>query len=146
MPPTYVQENAAERQRLLRVTAKLTEEDLARPLPGGWSVATKLVHLAFWDQYYLSLLRRWEQTGFTASPADVDAINEAVLVLSAAMPLRSVVPFVLDAAEAVDRKVEELTPELATAIDRSGHTRILYRAMHRREHLDEIESALSLKS
>jgi hypothetical protein len=35
----------AERQRLFKITAKLTEEDLTWQLPNGWSVATKLSHL-----------------------------------------------------------------------------------------------------
>jgi hypothetical protein len=41
----YTRENAIERERLNAVTAKLTEEDLNRELPNGWSVATKLAHL-----------------------------------------------------------------------------------------------------
>jgi hypothetical protein len=46
------------------------------------------------------------------------------------------------AAEAIERKVESLSPELASAIDAGGYTRILHRALHRREHLDQIEQAL----
>jgi len=140
----YCTENEVERQRLFRLTAPLTETDLSRELPNGWSVATKLAHLAFWDRYYLSLVQQWERVGFTSSPANADAINEAVRVLSRALPLIAVVPLVLDAAEAIDRKVEELAPELATAIEMGGYARILRRAMHRREHLDQIEKVLGV--
>jgi hypothetical protein len=124
----------------------LTEDDLSRQLPNGWSVGTKLAHLAFWDRYYLSLLQQWESTGFTSSPANADAINEAVRVLSRALPPMAVVPLVRDAAEAIDRKVEELTPELATAIESGGYPRIIRRAMHRGEYLDEIETALGVST
>jgi hypothetical protein len=38
--------------------------------------------------------------------------------------------------------LESITPDLEAAIEASGHVRLLRRAMHRREHLDRIESAL----
>ena len=47
------------------------------------------------------------------------------------------------AAEAIDRKLEELASDLEVAIEGSGHVRILPRAMHRRQHLDQIEQALA---
>ena len=55
MNETYVIENTVERDRLMALTARLTEEELRRQLPNGWSVATKLAHLAFWDLYWLAL-------------------------------------------------------------------------------------------
>lgn len=142
MNKAYVAENDAERQRLFQITAGLSEEDLARPLSEQWSVGATLAHLAFWDRYYLSLLQRWERNGFTPTPADADAINDAALVLISAIPPKAIVPLVQAAVEAVDHKVEMLAPELAEAIENGGSPRILYRARHRREHLDEIERAL----
>ena len=47
-----------------------------------------------------------------------------------------------DAAEAIDRKVETLPLELAVAIETDGDARILHRALHRSEHLDQIEEAM----
>jgi len=47
MIEVYVRENTIERARLNAITTKLTEADLSRELPNGWSVATKLAHLAF---------------------------------------------------------------------------------------------------
>ena len=144
MNQTYVAENRVERQSLFKITTNLTEKDLRRQLPNGWSVATKLAHLAFWVRYCLSLILGWERSDFTAFPTSADAINEAVRDLSGAIPPMAVVQLVRDAAEAVDRKVEEMTPQLATAIETGGHPRILRRALHRREHLDQIEKALGL--
>lgn len=101
MNTTYAIENEIERQRLSTIAARLTAEDFSRPLPNGWTVATKLAHLAFWDIYYLSCIEGWERTGFIASRANVDAINEAVRTLSRAISNESVVRLVRDAAEAI---------------------------------------------
>jgi len=142
MSMPYARENEFQRQRLIDLTARLTAEDFSRPMPNGWTVATKLAHLAFWDLYYATLVEGWERTGFAASPANVDAINEAVRTLSRAIAAESVVHLVRTAAESIDRKVEMLTPELASAIETGGYSRILLRALHRRDHLDQIEKTL----
>ena len=74
MNTTYAADNMTERLRLFALTTKWTETDLMRQLAQGWSVATKLAHLAFWDHYYLALIESWERTGFTASSSETDAI------------------------------------------------------------------------
>ena len=38
MDSSYVQENTAQRERLRTLAARLTDDDLARELPGGWTV------------------------------------------------------------------------------------------------------------
>jgi hypothetical protein len=139
----YTADNASERERLIRVTARLSDEDLRRQLPNGWSVATTLVHLAFWDTYYLALLKGWERSGCVPSSVDFHAINEAVRILGNAIPAQATVQLVQAAAEAIDRHLEGIPPELRAAIETSGRFRILKRALHRREHLDQIESALA---
>ena len=75
-------------------------------------------------------------------PTEVDAINEAVRVLSAAIPLRAAAELARTAAEAIDRKIDGISAELAAAIEAAGRPRILRRSEHRREHLDQIEKAL----
>ena len=142
MNDVYVKENAIARQRLIAVTAKLSTNDLDRSLPKRWSVATKLAHLAFWDFYWLSLIERWEQTSFGYSPANVDAINNGVLVLSRSIPPTQIVALVRQAADVLDRKLETITPELEAAIENAGYVNILRRAVHRQHHLDQIEEGL----
>jgi hypothetical protein len=143
MSADYARENAAERERLFRLTSDLSEKDLESRMANGWSVATKLLHLAFWDQYALALLKSWKSTSVTASSLEVDAVNEGVRVLSYAVPPKAVVRLVRAAAEGVDAEVERIQPELKAAIEASGRTRLLLRAAHRREHLDQIEKALN---
>src|SRR5262245_38687810 len=79
---SYVAENTAERKRLRALVARLTDQELARPMSAGWTIAGVLGHLAFWDQRIVALLEQWRKAG-TASPprafdgADVDWINDA---------------------------------------------------------------------
>ena len=145
MNETYSRQNAAERQRLTKLTAELTEEDLNRPMPNGWSVATKLAHLAFWDLCFLALIEEWERADFDYSRSKFDAINHAVLALSRLIPPTAVVGLVRDAADAIDRKLETVSPQLVAAIETAGCVHILHRAQHRREHLDQIEKVLGAK-
>ena len=142
MNPTYVTENEIQKQRLLKVTARLTSADFTQPMPNGWTVHTKLTHLAFWDMYYLSCIEEWERTGFVAFRVNVDVINETVRALSHTIPHDSVIELVREATAAIDRKVARLSPGLASTIDAAGYERILHRARHRSEHLDQIEEAL----
>ena len=142
MEQTYSLQNTHERERLYRLCQTLTETDLRRSISNNWTVATKLVHLAFWDRYYLTLLNDWEKYGFKEVKAQVNAINQAVLALSHHIPFNVVISLVNEAALAIDKKVENLDINLAKAIRESGHERILMRYMHRQEHLEQIEQAL----
>ena len=74
MERDYATENTHERQRLRTLVARLSDDDLTRPRPNGWTVAITLAHLAFWDWQRLALLRRWEREGVTPAPADADTI------------------------------------------------------------------------
>jgi len=63
-------------------------------------------------------------------------------VLSRSIAPEAVVQLVLQSAEDVDREVENLAPALAAEISASGKKHLLFRAWHRNEHLDTIESEL----
>jgi hypothetical protein len=142
MERAYATENTHERQRLRTLVARVSDDDLRRPLPNGWTVAITLAHLAFWDRQRLALLRRWERDGVKPDPADADTINEGVRVLATALPPRTAAQLALDAAEAVDQALEQLSTEMLTQIEGAGQASILRRAVHRRGHLDRIEHAL----
>ena len=143
MKPAYVSANDVERDRLHTLLARLSDDDLARNLPNGLTVANVLVHLAFWDEYTLSCLRQWQDSGFWVSQTNFEALNSAVLVLAAAIPNRTAVDMLRDAADAVDLEAQSVPPELAEIIQSHGKVRSLERAQHRREHLDQIEGVLS---
>lgn len=140
MDRSFVAENARSRQRLRALLRRLSDRDLERELPNGWTVAAALAHLAFWDQRVLVLLRRWAQSGVGRSPIDVDATNDAILPLCLAIPPRAAGELALAAAEAVDRELEDLSDEMMSAIEGLGVGFRFRRSIHRDEHLSEIEA------
>jgi hypothetical protein len=142
MSEDYVADNAAERQRLVTLTEDRTEAELSLDLGKGWTVATKLLHLAFWDQYAASLLRKWKRAGLTESAFDVDSLNEAVRALSSSISPQAAVALARAAAAEVDNEAEDVTPELKAAIEKAGRIRAMCRSLHRRAHLDQIQNAL----
>jgi hypothetical protein len=141
---SHIAENTAQRQRLRSLVDRLSDEQLRRPLPAGWTIAAVLGHLAFWDQRALLVLEQWDK-GKTPRPiesADTDWINDSAKALCLALPPRAAAQLAIATAEAVDRKVETLSDDRVAANAAAGNLVNLRRAQHRREHLDEIEHAL----
>ncbi len=138
----YVERNDAERERLRLLLGRLGDDDLSRVLDGGWTVSAVLAHLTFWDRRALVLLRRWERDGVSPSPYDADAINDAAKAQWLAIPPHVAASEALAASEAIDAKLEALNPELLDAIEAAGNPINPMRAVHRGEHLDQIERAL----
>ncbi len=101
-----------------------------------------LAHLAFWDQWSLVRLRRWKETSVAPSPVDIDAVNDTFLPFSLALEPKVAGKIAVSSAEAIDRELEELSDELIHAIENLGDRFRLYRSMHRKMHLDEIEAVL----
>ena len=140
-----VDDNSKERARLKALVARLSDADLARPLPAGWTVASVLGHLAFWDQRILVLLDAWERTDAAPTPnrdEDIDWINDAGKPFLLALPPRQAADLSVAIAEAVDGKVQTLADDFVARIAAAGNPVNLHRAEHRREHLDQIEAAL----
>lgn len=142
MEKPFVAENARERERLAALVERLSDKELRLPLEAGRTIAAALAHLAFWDQWSLVRLRRWQQSGVVASPVDLNAVNDTFLPFSLAMDPRIAAKMAVSSAEAVDRELEEISDELIRAIESLGDRFRLYRAIHRKMHLDEIEAVL----
>jgi len=145
---SYVEENRRELARLRALVDRLSDQELARPMPAGWTVAAVLAHLAFWDQRIVTLVDRWGPDGRGAAPrafdeAAVDWINDAGKPLCLGLSPRGAARLAVDAAEAADRRVAALTEDLLAANEAAGRPISVRRAEHRREHLDEIERALA---
>jgi len=145
MDRSYVTENEAERARLQAIVARLTDADLARAMSEDWTIGVGLMHLAFWDGLSLSKFEEWERTGEVQIPPMremVDGINHAMLPWWRTIAPAQVRHAVVAAAEAVDRKAETLPAPIIEAI-LALRPRSLTRAIHRRQHLDQIERALA---
>ena len=144
----YIAENEVERKRLASLVARLSDRDLAHPMPGGWTVASVLGHIAFWDQRIIALVEQWRKAGVGTPPKAlddgnvVDWINDATKPLLLAVPPRRAADLTLGIAESTDRMVAELSDDFLAANEKAGSPVNVHRAPHRREHIDEIEAAL----
>jgi hypothetical protein len=143
---SYIARNDTERTRLRALVARLSDTDLARSLPAGWTVAGVLAHLAFWDQRALALLERDLPSMSAAAPGlrdeDVDWINDAAKPLCLALAPRRAADLAVAIAEEVDRRVAALSEDFITRNAAAGGPVNLDRAEHRREHLKEIDQHL----
>jgi len=146
---SYVAENRAQLERLRALTKKLSDQQLTASMEAGWTPAAVLAHLAFWDQRIVTLVDRWAGGQGTPPPAyheaSVDWINDAGKPLCLALPPRVAARLAIEAGEAADERVAGLSEAQLTANVAAGSPISVHRAEHRREHLDEIERALSAR-
>jgi hypothetical protein len=135
--------NKAARDRMRSLIEGMSDEELALPTVAGWTIASALAHVAFWDFRILYLLQHWKENEITPSPYDVDAINEAHKPLCLALAPRTAAMLALQAAEAIDSEIENTSDEWVEKI-RAAKVQFKYeRNEHRKYHLEEIERALS---
>lgn len=142
----HVAENDAERERLRSLVTRRTDEELSRPMPGGWTVAAVLAHIAFWDARAIYWIDKWGPEGepSTYEPEDTDAINDSAKPLCLALRPRDAAELALRLAEEADAKVKGLSDPMLAKIQAKGNPPFnLSRAIHRMEHLDGMERALN---
>ena len=143
MDRPFVAENTKERERLISLVGSLTDEELSLPLGDDWTIAVALAHLSFWDQRSLCLVRKWKESGVVEpSPIDIDITNDSLLPIWRAIPPRAAANLAISSAEEIDRELEEASSDLITRIGSLGEKFRLYRSIHRKLHVDEIESVL----
>ena len=138
-------ETDAERQRLRSLVTRLSDEELGRPMPGGWTVAAVLAHAGYWDARAIFWLDGWARSVEPSAwePENVEAVNDSTKPLCLALPPRVAAQLALRLAEEADGKVKALSDEtLAKAKALETLPFNLSRASHRKEHLDDIERAL----
>ena len=141
MGRSYAKENDAEQARLKAFVAGLSDAQIARSIGHGWTVGVGLAHLAFWDRLWRAKFEEWERTGVVAMPpveSFVNGMNDGMLSWWQTIAPAQVRQEVIAAAELADSKAESLPDPLVEAI-LSVRPRTLVRAIHRRQHLDEIE-------
>jgi hypothetical protein len=145
---SHIAENESEFRRLQQFVGRLGDEELARPMAAGWTVAAVLLHMAYWDYRIVALLDRWGPDGGGIPPAHedeeaVDWINDAAKPIFLAIPPRVAARIALDAAEAADRAVAGMSDDLLAKNEELGGVINVFRREHRQEHLDELEQATS---
>jgi hypothetical protein len=143
MERPFVAENAKERERLRSLVERLTDKELSLPLGDDWTIAVTLAHLSFWDQRILFLMRKWKKSGVEPSSIDIDVTNDSLLSLWLALPPRKAANLAISSAKAIDRELEEASSDFITEIEGLGEKFRLYRSIHRKLHLDQIEEVLN---
>ncbi len=135
----YSQRNTESRERLASVCQRLSDEQLSRVAFDDWTISAVLAHMAFWDRI---ALERWNIFEKDRQPIPVlsDIINTAGAAGWLATPPREAARLALDAAEAVDKRIEGLPEDLIDAA-RAVNPRMFERFHHRDEHLSAIEAA-----
>jgi hypothetical protein len=153
MKRQFDMENDKERERLKKLVNSLTDEELKLVIyKEGWTIAAALGHLAFWDQWSLLLMTKWKKSGKVTFPSvDWDTFNDTLLPNDAIIPFLLAIPprvaanMAISSAESIDRELEDTSPEIIAAIERLGDETRLFRSIHRKLHLDEIEAFLKTK-
>ena len=145
---SHEKENDAERERLRSLVGRLSDAELAKPMPAGWTVAAVLAHVGFWDARAIYWTDKWEGGAQPSAPdsetrEDVEWINESAKPHCLALPPRDAARLALRLAEEADAKVAALSDDLLEKVRAVGPPFNLSRAEHRGEHLDDIERALA---
>jgi len=139
-------ETDAERERLRSLISRLSDKDLSRPMPAGWTVAGVLAHIAFWDARAIYWLDKWAAGAAPTAyePENTEAVDDSAKPLCLALPPRDAAKLALRLAEEADGKVKALSDAMLGKIRATGAPPFnLSRAIHRKEHLDEIDSVLA---
>ena len=139
--PSYVQLNRASTERIRRLTGRLSDSELRHPVGEHWTVAIALAHLAFWDRRVLLALDRTVQDGRLFTPEIDLIVNDIAVPLFAAIPPRQAAQLALDTADMLDKRLEALPGPLLEQLLQHNR-RWVIRALHRGEHLDDVEMAL----
>ena len=143
MEKQFIADNKRERERLKKLVNEMTDKELKLIIyKEGWTIAVALAHLAFWDERRRVMLKIWKQKGVAQSPYVEDIINDALIPLLLHIPPRKAANLAVLTAEALDKELEELPPEMIVAIEALKDHIALNRAIHRKMHLDEIEAFL----
>lgn len=141
MDLAYRLHNDAALARLRALAARLTPEDLDRPLGDGWTVKAALMHLGFWDRLAAAFVRQWQREGFIPSGDDAACINVAGLNDWLAASSEYALHEVLRTAEAANSAAASIDDALRAAIIEGGEGWVCERHVHRNEHIDQIERA-----
>jgi hypothetical protein len=120
---------------------------MAVDVGGGWTVASALAHVGFWDRWQAA---RWRQTlaGEGIDPVqDTHALenlaNVALDPFLTGIAPTGLAAAAIQAAEEVDGLAASAPDATVDAIEGGATAYLLHRHHHRNEHLDQIELALA---
>jgi hypothetical protein len=138
---SYIEQNRRSTGRIRDLVLRLSDDEMQQPVGQDWTVAIVLAHLAFWDRRVLYVLDMTERDGKLFVPEIDIFVNDLSLPLWAAIPPREAARIAIQTAEEVDLRLEAF-PEALLEEMVTYNKRWVVRALHRDEHLDEVDAAL----
>ena len=138
---SFVQLNRASTERMRRLAKGLTDTQLLQPMGDVWTIAICLAHLAFWDRRVMYVLEMTQKDGKLFIPSIDIFVNDLSLPLWAAIPPRAAARIAVETADVCDKQLEAF-PEPLLGLMYDYNQRWVVRALHRNEHLDEVDMAL----
>jgi hypothetical protein len=138
--PSYKDLNRASTERI-KTYARLSDAEMQTRVGEHWTVAMAFVHIAFWDRRVLYSLDRTEQEGKLYVPQIEIAVNDLSLDFWAVIPAKDALRLAIENCEATDKRLENYPQNLLEEVH-NHNERWVVRALHRNEHLDEVDAAL----
>lgn len=144
LDPTYKDLNRASTERIKKLAASLTDEEMQTRVGEHWTVAIALAHLAWWDRRVMYVLDMSAKDGKLFIPEIDIFVNDLSLPLWAVIPPREAARIAIETSADLDAQLEIYSPKLLEEIY-NYNKRWVVRALHRNEHLDEVDAALKGK-
>lgn len=141
LDPNYNQLNRESTERIKKLVANLTNEQFQTRVGEHWTVAIALVHLAFWDRRVLATLEETAKNRKLSVVEVETVVNDLSLPIWETVPAKEAVKLAIETAEELDNQLENFPKDLLEEIY-NHNKRLVVRALHRNEHLDEVEEAL----
>jgi hypothetical protein len=138
---SYIELNRASTERIRALAARLSDEEMQTKVGEHWTAAIALAHLAFWDRRVMYVLDMTEKNGKLFIPEIDIVVNDLSLPLWAAIPPREAARIAIETSGTLDKRLESHSPALLEEIF-NYNKRWVIRALHRGEHLDEVDAAL----
>ena len=141
LDPSFIEENRASTERIRELAGRLTDEEMQTKVGEHWTVAIALAHLAWWDRRVMYVLDMTARDGKLFVPEIDIFVNDLSLPLWAVIPPRDAARICIETSQMLDKQLEEYSPALLEEIF-NYNKRWVVRALHRNEHLDEVDTAL----
>jgi hypothetical protein len=141
MDRSFIELNRASTERIRKLAARLTDEEMQTKVGEHWTVAIALAHLAWWDRRVMYVLDMTKKDGKLFIPEIDIFVNDLSLPLWAAIPPRAAARIAIETSETLDKQLEDFPPALLEEIY-TYNKRWVVRALHRGEHLDDVDAAL----
>jgi hypothetical protein len=138
---SYKEQNRASKERIRTLAESLTNAEMQTKVGEHWTVSIVFAHIAWWDRRVMYVLDMTEKDGKLFIPEIDIFVNDLSLPLWAAVPPREAARIAIETAETLDKHLEEYSPLLLEEIY-NYNKRWVIRALHRNEHLDEVDAAL----